>query len=963
MKEKSGCRTLFLVAVCLFAAGAGVPLSAEPLDWELINLEGFGNTNNFSAFSVAEFNGVLYVGTHNITQGCEIWRFDGPTASDWTAVSGANGFGDSQNQIAYSMAVFNGLLYVGARNNSSAGLEIWSYDGADWTFVQDGAGLGDSDLKIPASMVVFGGNLILGTGNSWTNDKAKIFRFNGTSWAQMNTDSFGDTQNRQCRILAEYGGALYAGTYNNQGGGQVWRYDGPTSNDWTQVAVGGFGEGPDNLDVRSLCSFSGKLFAGTANTATGCQIWEYNGVVWIRNDPGASLYFDAARVMITVGSTLFLGTGNALGDGGNDPGAQVWQYSDSTGWEQINQNGFDDPHNMAAQFLIHHEGYLYAGVSNSWGRGATVWRTEVEDDSMLLDFGDAPDPGYPTLRASDGAYHVRDGITFLGAFADGELDGQPDADATGDDYEGVDDEDGLSFTSALDIDQVATMNAMASVTGTLNGWIDFNADGDWMDSGEQVFIDRSLAAGINGISFDVPADATVGSTFARFRFSSATGLAPNGGAPDGEVEDYGVEIVCSNVHGCFVDLALVKDDGRDAAVPGEGVSYIITATNLGPGDAMGALVSDIVPHELTGVVWTCTASGSAACGNPSGLDDINEIVDLPYGDSVVFVLFGTIDPTATGLLTNTATISPPSDQTELDWNDNSATDTDVLVLSTDLSVTVDDGVSEAVPGESVVYTIVAANAGPNAASGAQVVDHFPPEIVSVRWECDGTHGGGSCTETWGTGDLETMVDLPVGTFVTFTVGVGLDPAATGVLANVASVYSPARSRGDDRGDPNPGDNTAIDVDTLTPEADLKITKINGAGFAVQGRPISYDIVVTNPGPSDAPGAIVIDVFPADLTGVEWGCVGVGCTNPWGMDVIDEMVDLPAGNSVVFTATATVEPDATGILENTASVSCPEGVTERNAGDNTASATGLIYILVFEDGFELGDTSGWSVVMP
>ena len=55
------------------------------------------------------------------------------------------------------------------------------------------------------------------------------------------------------------------------------------------------------------------------------------------------------------------------------------------------------------------------------------------------DFGDAPDPTYPTLLASGGASHQITGL-FLGAAVDGEPDGQPDATATGDDLNN-DDED------------------------------------------------------------------------------------------------------------------------------------------------------------------------------------------------------------------------------------------------------------------------------------------------------------------------------------------------------------------------------------------------------------------------------------------------------------------------------------------------------------------------------------------
>ncbi len=63
-----------------------------------------------------------------------------------------------------------------------------------------------------------------------------------------------------------------------------------------------------------------------------------------------------------------------------------------------------------------------------------------------------------------------------------------------------------------------------------------------MDAGEQIFTDTALAAGLNLLSFAVPAGATAGTTYARFRFDQGGGLAPTGLAPDGEVEDYQVEI-------------------------------------------------------------------------------------------------------------------------------------------------------------------------------------------------------------------------------------------------------------------------------------------------------------------------------------------------------------------------------------------------------------------------------------
>jgi hypothetical protein len=154
------------------------------------------------------------------------------------------------------------------------------------------------------------------------------------------------------------------------------------------------------------------------------------------------------------------------------------------------------------------------------------------------DFGDAPDPPYPTVRSTGGASHTIDGKTYLGRGVDGEADGQPNSTATGDDLAGLDDEDGVVFTTDLVPGQKATVEVTASTVGALNAWIDFNGDGDWDDLGEQVFVDVTLAPGVNTLTVSVPTDAVPGRTFSRWRFSTVRGLRYTGPAPDGEVEDH-----------------------------------------------------------------------------------------------------------------------------------------------------------------------------------------------------------------------------------------------------------------------------------------------------------------------------------------------------------------------------------------------------------------------------------------
>ena len=160
-----------------------------------------------------------------------------------------------------------------------------------------------------------------------------------------------------------------------------------------------------------------------------------------------------------------------------------------------------------------------------------------------LDFGDAPDPTYPTLLASNGPRHVVTSL-FLGALIDAEPDGQPNLIAMGDDLAGVDDEDGVQLMSPMIPSQPAQLDVTASAPGLLDAWIDFDGDGAFTGPGEQIFASHTLNAGMNNLAIFVPAGTPGGhATVGRFRLSSAGGLSydgvlPSGAVPDGEIEDH-----------------------------------------------------------------------------------------------------------------------------------------------------------------------------------------------------------------------------------------------------------------------------------------------------------------------------------------------------------------------------------------------------------------------------------------
>jgi uncharacterized repeat protein (TIGR01451 family) len=164
---------------------------------------------------------------------------------------------------------------------------------------------------------------------------------------------------------------------------------------------------------------------------------------------------------------------------------------------------------------------------------------------------------------------------------------------------------------------------------------------------------------------------------------------------------------------------------------------------------------------------------------------------------------------ATGVLVNTATVSPPPGVTDTDPGNDSATDTTDIILITELHGTLNDGQCWRWPGESTSYRLKVHNDGPGDALGATVVDTPPAMLVGVTWTCTAS-GGASCPAAGG-GAIDETVDLPVGGEVEFVVSGTVDSSASGWLVNEATVAPPAGAV-----DPTPHNASMADWDALEP---------------------------------------------------------------------------------------------------------------------------------------------------
>ena len=374
------------------------------------------------------------------------------------------------------------------------------------------------------------------------------------------------------------------------------------------------------------------------------------------------------------------------------------------------------------------------------------------------------------------------------------------------------------------------------------------------------------------------------------------------------------------------DLEIHKDDGETSVVAGESTTYVIEVTNNGPSHVFGATVTDVVPNKLEDATWQCTNPTATNTCDPTGsLGNLNSDVDLEPGGSLRFELDATVKSNESGEILNIARVAVPEDGTvdEEPGNDSSS-DLNVISLNADVSITKTDGLTVAVPGESLTYTLVVANAGPSIATNVRVRDVLPGTLTCPVWTCvpedDPSCPGGD--NSIDNNEFDELVDLPVDSEVTFRIDCDISPSATGTLTNIATA-SPQDSL-----DLNPLNNTATDSDTeLTPEADLEVTKTNDGEDVHAGGSVSYTIVVTNHGPSDAPVTQVSDDLEAILVGPTWTCTSDGASACSSMSPdlppqngsIFRSVNLPVGSSVTFEVDGGVPGNCSDTLTNNVTV--------------------------------------------
>jgi ELWxxDGT repeat protein len=522
--------------------------------------------------------------------GYELWRTDGTPAGTILLRDLQPG---SSGQINDPIAAVGSSVYFAGYESPSNEMELWTSDGTPAGTVQAADINPGAAGSWPDRLVVLGSTVYFTASEPTTG--RELWKFEGGA-ASLVTEIIAGTGSPNLLRLTSAGGLLYFLASQPGTGLEPWRSDGTAPG---TTLLGDLTPGPANTDACCFTAAGGWVFFTASNATFGVDLWRTDGSApgtqmllepEVSPDPSrfaewnGRLYFegvgpggeggelwssdgtDAGTVLVAdilpgaSGSfpQYFVALGDRLYFAATHPttGRDLWRTDGTTAGTEIfaNLNSISSSDPMPT--TVSATRILFSAFTDS--TGVEPWIVELLPPAE--DFGDAPDPGYPTLLASDGARHEI-GVMWLGGDPDAEPDGLPTADSEGDDLDASDDEDGVVFLDYLVAGGTTRLEVTAACEPELVGcgphldaWVDFDANGDWTGDGEQIFDSLELVEGANRFEVDIPVDAALGATHARFRLSQFAGLLPFGPASEGEVEDYAVAVLPMPVfEGTFED--------------------------------------------------------------------------------------------------------------------------------------------------------------------------------------------------------------------------------------------------------------------------------------------------------------------------------------------------------------------------------------------------------------------------
>ena len=305
---------------------------------------------------------------------------------------------------------------------------------------------------------------------------------------------------------------------------------------------------------------------------------------------------------------------------------------------------------------------------------------------------------------------------------------------------------------------------------------------------------------------------------------------------------------------------------------GQIITYTIKLANTCNNSLTDVIFQDIVPEGLEFLPGTVTVNGSSETNaNPNNGFTIPNIL----GGNTATITFDavvtnipTINPTL-----NTATMTYSYTPVEGGIPSINIVDSNIVSVeinaSADISVIKTGSPNPVDQGEMLNFTMEILNEGPSKAENVILSDIVPPSIIGVEFSID----GGVTWNTWtGSYIIGTLLN---GSSRTILIRGTVNSTATGTIINTATVTSTTP-------DPNPDNNTSTTntevISSLS--ADISVVKTSSPNPVLIGEILTYTILVSNTGPSNAENVIVNDNISPNISLAEFSVDGGLTWNPW-----------------------------------------------------------------------------------
>ncbi|RAJ05381.1 putative repeat protein (TIGR01451 family)/gliding motility-associated-like protein [Chitinophaga skermanii] len=471
-------------------------------------------------------------------------------------------------------------------------------------------------------------------------------------------------------------------------------------------------------------------------------------------------------------------------------------------------------------------------------------------------------------------------------------------------------------TAIKNVTWTATTQGMASIIGAASG------------TGNVVSLNGNIAPG-TGNSIRVTVNGTVDAAFRDTLYNRAI-ITP---ADTGVVADTSGTVVTVIVPQPNI---IISKDGPNTAIAGQGIQYTITVGNVGLSNAVGTIITDSIPADITNITWTAQTNGVATItGATSGTgNNISTTANIPAGNNnkIVIQVNGTVSPTFVGTIVNKASAKPA----EIGVAEKFAQVTTNVAAKANLQIA-KTGPTTMIRGTQVTYIVAVRNVGPSDAVGAVVTDTVPNVLTNVTWSTLLFRSASVTTGATGSGNLINLTaNLPASdssAVLLVIAGTVRQDAPDGSVINVGYVTNNGELKA-----------SREVVSLIRGATDLAITKTAPVEAFITNT-ISYQVTVTNNGPSDANGAMMKDVLPNGLTqatvqvtNTTGGAANI-TTSIQNNSITATLGTFPANASVVFTITAVANTQ--GNLVNVATINTPTGMNDTDSSNNIASATTLI----------------------